>query len=197
MTNVPTPLMIQVEFGLGAENFDWSMGEVELKDYIRTIPDFPRPGILFRDITPLLKTPAAFKQAVDRLVEHYATRDLDAIVGIEARGFLLASPLAYQMRKPLIPVRKVGKLPFKTHRVTYALEYGSDAVEVHADAISRGQRVLIVDDLLATGGTMSAAARLVEETGGRVAGLAALIELADLKGRERLKGYDVLSLITY
>lgn len=170
---------------------------MELKDYIRAIPDFPRPGILFRDITPLLKTPAAFKQAVDKLAERYASRDLDAIVGIEARGFLLASPLACQMGKPLIPVRKVGKLPFKTHRVTYALEYGSDAVEVHADAISRGQRVLIVDDLLATGGTMSAAARLVEQTGGQVAGLAVLIELADLNGRERLKGYDVFSLIKY
>ena len=168
---------------------------MKLKDYIREVPDFPRPGILFRDITPLLKDAAAFHEAVDQLVEYSASLHVDAIVGIDARGFLLAAPLAYRLGKPLVPVRKEGKLPFQTHKVTYALEYGSDAVEVHIDAISQGQRVLIVDDLLATGGTMAAAAKLVETTGGRVAGLAVLVELVDLNGRGCLEGYDLLSLI--
>ena len=170
---------------------------MDLKTYIRDIPDFPSPGILFRDITPLLKDPAAFHEAVDRLAEHYISQKVDSVLGIEARGFLLASPLAYIMRKPLVPVRKEGKLPFETQKVTYTLEYGSDAIEVHTDAISSGQRVLIVDDLLATGGTMAAATRLVEETGGHVAGLALLVELADLGGRDRLEGHDVFSLIQY
>ena len=170
---------------------------MNLKDYIRDIPDFPRPGILFRDITPLLKTSGAFQEAVDRLVQRYTPRDLDVIVGIEARGFLLAAPLAYRLGKALVPVRKEGKLPFETHSVTYELEYGPDAVEVHTDSISAGQRALIVDDLLATGGTMAAAVRLVEMTGGQVAGLAVLVELTDLKGRDRLRGYDVFSLVAY
>ena len=170
---------------------------MDLKDYIRDIPDFPTPGILFRDITPLLKDSAAFREAVDRLAEHYASRDLDTIVGIDARGFLLAAPLAYRLGKPLVLVRKEGKLPFKTHKITYALEYGSDAVEIHIDAIENGQRVLIVDDLLATGGTMAATASLVEQTDGQVAGLAVLVELTDLNGRARLEGYDVLSLVKY
>ncbi|MCI0439942.1 MAG: adenine phosphoribosyltransferase [Chloroflexi bacterium] len=173
------------------------MQSVDLKAHIRDIPDFPTPGILFRDITPLLKDSAAFRAAIDQLAEYCASVRPDAIVAIEARGFLLAAPLAYKLGKPLIPVRKKGKLPFRTYKVEYALEYGSDAVEVHVDGIARGQRVVIVDDLLATGGTMAAAARLVEETGGRVAGLAVLIELADLKGRKRLKGYDIISLVTY
>ena len=170
---------------------------VELKDYIRDIPDFPMPGILFRDITPLLKEPRAFREAVDRLAEYCLRRESDAIVGIEARGFLLAAPLAYRLGQALVPVRKEGKLPFDTHKVTYALEYGAAAVEIHKDAIVGGHRVLIVDDLLATGGTMSAAARLVEETGGQVVGLAVLVELTDLNGRARLQGYDVFSLVKY
>ena len=170
---------------------------MDLKHYIRDIPNFPRPGILFRDITPLLKEPTAFREAVDRFAEHYASWDLDVIIGIEARGFLLAAPLAYRLGKALVPVRKQGKLPFETHRVTYALEYGTDAVEVHTDAVSGGHSVLIVDDLLATGGTMAAAARLVEGTGGTVAGLAVLMELTDLNGRARLRGYDTLSLIQF
>ena len=167
---------------------------VELKDYIRDIPDFPTPGILFRDITPLLKDAMAFREAVDRLGEYCLLRESDAIVGIEARGFLLAAPVAYRLGKALVPVRKEGKLPFDTYKVTYALEYGDDAVEIHRDAIISGHRVLIVDDLLATGGTMSAAARLVEEAGGQVAGL---VELTDLNGRARLRGYDVFSLVKY
>ena len=168
---------------------------MELKEYIRDVPDFPKPGILFRDITPLLKEPAAFREAVDRLAAKYAAEELDVIVGIEARGFVLAAPLAYSLGKALVPVRKEAKLPFETHRVSYALEYGSDAVEIHTDAISSGQRVLIVDDLLATGGTMAAAARLVEIAGGQVVGLAVLVELADLDGRARLRGYDTHALM--
>ena len=170
---------------------------MDLKSYIREIPDFPTPGVLFRDITPLLKDPSAFTHAVDRLADYCAERSLDVVVGIEARGFLLAAPLAYRLGKPLVPVRKQGKLPFDTHKVTYALEYGDDAVEIHKDAIIAGHRVVIVDDLLATGGTMAAATRLVEETGGDVAGLAVLVELSGLRGRARLDGYDVLSLVHY
>ena len=172
-------------------------GDMELKDYIRGIPDFPSVGVLFRDITPLLKAPAAFQDAMQRFAEQYESQEFDCIVGIEARGFLLAAPLAYRMGKPLVPVRKEGKLPYETHTVTYALEYGSDAVQVHTDAIRSGERALIVDDLLATGGTMAAAARLVEATGGQVAGLAVLVELTDLNGRARLRGYEVFSLIKY
>ena len=170
---------------------------MELKDYIRDIPDFPAPGILFRDITPLLKDSVAFREAIDRLADYYETREFDTIVGIDARGFLLAAPLAYRLGKALVPVRKEGKLPFKTHKVTYELEYGSDAVEVHTDAIADGQRVLIVDDLLATGGTMAATASLVEQIGGQVAGVGVLVELTDLNGRALLGGYDVLSLVKY
>ena len=170
---------------------------VELRDYIRDIPDFPVQGVLFRDITPLLKNPEAFRAAIDMFVSRYDGVSVDSIVGIDARGFLLAAPLAYAMGKPLIPVRKEGKLPFETHRATYQLEYGSDAVEVHTDAIADGHRVLIVDDLLATGGTMAAVTKVVEETGGRVAGVAVLVELTALGGRGRLEGYDVYSLVRY
>ena len=170
---------------------------MELKSFVRDIPDFPSPGVMFRDITPLLKDPIAFKEAIDTFVEHWSSRDIDAVVGVDARGFLFAAPLAYRLMKPLIPVRKEGKLPFETHTVAYALEYGSGAVEVHTDALADGQRVLIVDDLLATGGTLVAATKLVERTGGQVAGLAVLIELTDLKGRDRLGGYELQTLITY
>ncbi len=170
---------------------------MDLSEYIRDIPDFPRPGILFKDITPLLAEPKALHEAVDRLSELCAPLKVDTIVSIEARGFLFAAPLAYCIGKPLIPVRKKGKLPFDTYSVTYDLEYGTDTVEVHTDAISNGQRVLIVDDLLATGGTMAAAAKLVESTGGTIAGLVVLLELTDLGGRERLKDYTTLSLVKY
>ena len=170
---------------------------MELKDYIRDIDNFPIPGILFRDITPLLKDSAAFQEVVDRFAEHYRLRDIDAIVGIESRGFLLAAPLAYRLEKALIPVRKKGKLPFETYKVEHTLEYGSGSVEIHTDAIASGQRVLIVDDLLATGGTMGATIDLVETTGGLVAGLAVLVELIDLHGRDRLNGYDVFALIQF
>ena len=168
---------------------------MDLSEYIRDIPDFPRPGILFKDITPLLAEPRAFHEAVDWLSEICAPLRVDTIVSIEARGFLFAAPLAYCTGKPLVPVRKKGKLPFDTYSVTYDLEYGTDTVEVHIDGISNGHRVLIVDDLLATGGTMAAAAQLVERTGGTIAGLAVVLELTDLGGRERLKDYNTLSLV--
>ncbi len=168
---------------------------MDLSQYIRDIPDFPRPGILFKDITPLLAEPKALREAVDRLSILCEPLKVDTIVSIEARGFLFAAPLAYCMGKPLVPVRKKGKLPYDTYSVTYDLEYGTDTVEVHTDAISNGHRVLIVDDLLATGGTMAAAAKLVERTGGTIAGLAVLVELTDLRGRERLEGYDTFSLV--
>ena len=168
---------------------------MELEGYIRNIPDFPRPGIQFKDITPLLKSPDAFRQAVDGFAQYCAALAIDAIVGIEARGFLLAAPLAYRLEKPLIPVRKQGKLPFRTTSLTYELEYGNDTVEIHQDAVGRGQHVLIVDDLLATGGTMAATTKLVEATGAQVAALAVLIELTDLQGRAALEGYDLHSLI--
>ena len=170
---------------------------MDLKKYIRDIPDFPTPGILFRDITPLLMSPGAFRETIGRFLEQYEDKQIDAVVGIDARGFLFASPLAYSMRLPLIPVRKQGKLPFKTYSVTYELEYGSDAVEVHVDAIGTGNRVVIIDDLLATGGTMAAAAKLVEQTGAMVAGLAVVVELTGLGGRDALSGYEVFSILQY
>ena len=168
-----------------------------IKAHIRDVPDFPQSGILFRDITPLLKSPDAFADVIDRFAERYADQEIGAIVGIEARGFLFAAPLALRLGKPFVPVRKEGELPFRTIKVNYSLEYGQSAVEVHTDAINEGQRVLILDDLLATGGTLAATAKLIEKTGGVVAGVAVVIELADLKGRDVLEGYDVLSLVTY
>ena len=170
---------------------------MDLKTYIREIPDFPKPGILFKDITPLLQDPPAFTHAIDLLVAHYQGRRVDAVVAIEARGFLFGAPLAYRLGRPLVPVRKRGKLPFETHSVTYVLEYGSDTVEMHKDGVVAGHRVIVVDDLLATGGTMAAACRLVEESGGRVEGLALVIELTELCGRKHLQGYDILTLIEY
>ena len=170
---------------------------MELKDYIREIPDFPRPGILFKDITPLLKSATAFRYVIHRLAEHYRSQKVDVIAGIEARGFLFAAPLAFRLERPLIPVRKEGKLPFETSSLRYALEYGESAVEVHTDAIAPGQRVLVVDDLLATGGTMAAAAKLVERAGGEVAGLAVIVELDDLRGQDHLRDYDVFSMVHY
>mgnify|MGYP001245390096 CR=1 FL=1 len=170
---------------------------MDLREYIRDVPDFPRSGILFKDITPLLSCPAALRHAIDQMGEKCAALNPDTIVCVEARGFLFAAPIAYQLGIPLVPVRKKGKLPYETNSVTYDLEYGTDTVEVHVDAISEGQRVVIVDDLLATGGTMAASAKLVEQTGGKIAALTVLIELCELKGRARLDGYDLISLIEY
>ena len=170
---------------------------MNLKEYIRDIPDFPEPGILFRDITPLLASPAAFDCAVARLAELCRTPDFDLVVAVESRGFLFGAPLARQLGKPLIPVRKAGKLPYETYAMEYDLEYGSNTLEIHADAIAPGQRALLVDDLLAIGGTLEAASSLVEQCGGIVARLAVVIELAFLDGRRRLAGRELVSLIQY
>ena len=169
---------------------------MDLNEHIRAIPDFPTPGILFRDITPLLAHPEAFKYAVDMLAEGFESEPFDSVVAVEARGFVFAAPLAYRLGVPFVPVRKAGKLPFDTHSETYALEYGSDALEIHVDGISDGSRALIVDDLLATGGTAAATARLVERSGASVAGLAFVIELTELGGRDALAGYRVESLLS-
>jgi adenine phosphoribosyltransferase len=170
---------------------------MDLRSYIRDVPDFPKPGVLFKDITPLLCDPAAFAYSVAMMSAHYATRKIDAIAAAEARGFLFAAPMALELRKPLIPLRKPGKLPYATHSFKYDLEYGSAELHVHTDAVVPGSSVLLVDDVLATGGTMAAACRLIEQAGGSVAGCAFLIELSFLKGRAPLAGRDCFSLITY
>jgi len=169
----------------------------DLKQRIRDIPDFPKAGILFRDITPLLSDGRAFRQAIDFIGERYLDKKVDVVVGIEARGFIMGAALAYKLGAGNVLVRKQGKLPFKTNRTTYALEYGTDTLEIHQDAIKPGQRVVIADDLLATGGTISAAADLVRQLGGEIVELTFLIELVALKGRERLSGLPVFSLLQY
>jgi len=168
-----------------------------VKGLIRDIPDFPQPGIVFKDITPLLADDDAFSSVIDLIVVRYGRGNIDKVVGIEARGFILASPVAYHFGAGFVPVRKEGKLPWETEREEYALEYGTAVLEIHKDAIGDGDRVLIVDDVLATGGTARATAKLVERLGGKVIGIACLIELTFLKGRENLAGYDFFSLITY
>jgi adenine phosphoribosyltransferase len=170
---------------------------MELKSYIREIPDFPKPGVLFRDITPLLKDIGAFRYAIDRLVDRFQGNQLDVIVVIESRGFLFGAPLAYKMGIPMVPARKIGKLPAATHKAEYALEYGKASMEIHADGLSPGQKVLLLDDLLATGGTLEASARLVEMSGGVVRDIGVIIELMELGGRRRLEGYDIFSLVQY
>jgi adenine phosphoribosyltransferase len=169
----------------------------DLKRRIRDIPDFPKPGILFRDITPLLADGKAFRQAIDHIGERYLGQKIDVVVGVEARGFIMGAALAYKLGAGNTLIRKSGKLPFKTHRSTFSLEYGTDTLEIHQDAFKPGQRVLIADDLLATGGTISAAVDLVRQLGGEIVELAFLIELTPLKGREKLKDYSVFSLIQY
>jgi adenine phosphoribosyltransferase len=169
----------------------------ELKRLIREVPDFPKPGVLFYDITTLLKDRVGLRGAVDALAEHYAGRKIDRVVGIEARGFIFAPMVAYRLNAGFVPVRKPQKLPAETVSATYNLEYGQDALEMHRDAITPGQEVLIIDDLLATGGTAAAVAQLVEMLGGRVAGIGFLIELEFLKGREKLTGYEVHSVLKY
>jgi adenine phosphoribosyltransferase len=170
---------------------------MDLKAYIRDVPDFPKPGVLFKDITPLLMDPDAFAYAVARLGAHFATRKIDAIAAAEARGFLFAAPIAIELHKPLIPLRKPGKLPFRTHSFRYDLEYGSAELHVHEDVIQPRARVLLVDDVLATGGTMQAGVKLVEKAGGVVVGCAFLVELRFLRGRDKLEGYPIFSLIEY
>ncbi len=170
---------------------DWLRGR------IRDVADFPSPGIVFRDLTPLLGDPEALRYTVDALADAFAGRPVDKVVGIEARGFILAAPVAYRLGAGFVPARKPGKLPWRTEAQTYALEYGVDGLEVHADAVLAGEHVLVVDDVIATGGTAEATVRLVERLGGTVAGLAFAVELTFLSGRGKLEGYDVVSLVTY
>lgn len=168
-----------------------------LKGYIRDIPDYPQPGILFRDITPLLQDSQALRFAIDKLTERYRGAGIDAVVGIESRGFIFGTALAYLLGVGFVPVRKKGKLPADTISIQYDLEYGTNVLEIHTDGLRPGQRVLIVDDLLATGGTTEGTVRLVESLGARVVSLAFLIELEALKGRSRLPGQDVFALLSY
>jgi adenine phosphoribosyltransferase len=170
---------------------------MELKNFIRDIPDFPKPGILFKDITPLLAEPPAFARSIELLANHYRAKPIDAIAAAEARGFLIAAPLALELKKPLVPLRKPGKLPYRTYSLKYDLEYGSAELQMHEDSVRKGARVLLVDDLLATGGTMKAGCGLIEQAGGIVAGCGFLVELGFLKGREKLKAYEIFSLIIY
>ena len=169
----------------------------ELKKLIREVPDFPKKGILFYDITTLLKDKLGFARLIDALSAHYIGKEIDLILGMEARGFIFGPALAYRLNAGFVPVRKPGKLPAETAKVSYQLEYGSNALEIHKDAIEKGQRVLIVDDLLATGGTAAATAQLAAGLGAQIAGLAFVVELDFLKGREKLANYDVFSLLHY
>lgn len=168
-----------------------------LKGLIRTVPDFPKPGIQFYDITTLLKDPYGLRTSIDRLVELIADQNVDTVIGIEARGFIFAPALAYRLKAGFVPVRKPRKLPSEIESISYSLEYGTDTLEIHKDAIGKGNRVIIADDLLATGGTARAVVDLVERLGGEVAGLAFLVELTFLNGRERFNGYKVASLLQY
>ena len=169
----------------------------DLKQHIREVPDFPKPGILFYDITTLLKDRVALRKTIDRLSWLFADRQVDKVVGIESRGFLFGAQVAYKLNTGFVPVRKPGKLPAETVHQSYELEYGSDRIEMHRDAITPGENVLILDDLIATGGTALATARMVEELGGKVVGFGFVIELGFLPGREKLSAYDVRSLIRY
>ena len=168
-----------------------------LKQLIRAVPDFPKPGILFYDITTVLKDKAGFAQLIDAFAQYYIGKDVDIVLGIEARGFIFGPALAYRLNAGFVPIRKPGKLPAPTEKVKYDLEYGSDSLEIHKDAIQPGQRVVIVDDLLATGGTMQGSVELVERLGGKVAGIAVAIELDFLKGRTKFPNFEVFSLLHY
>jgi adenine phosphoribosyltransferase len=169
----------------------------QIKALIRDVPDFPEPGVVFKDITPVLADPIAFSTIIDLIVVHFGRGNVDKVVGIEARGFILGAPVAYHFGAGVVPVRKKGKLPHETIDEEYALEYGTASLEIHRDAFAPGERVLIVDDVLATGGTAKAAASLVERIGGKVCGIATLIELQFLHGRDKLEGYDLFTLIRY
>lgn len=171
--------------------------EQRLKGAIRDIPDFPKPGIVFKDITPLLLDPEAFRVTLEALTEYARARDAHKVIGVDARGFLFAGPVADRLGIGLVPVRKEGKLPHNTHSESYSLEYGTNTLELHADAISEGERVVVIDDLLATGGTVRAAASLAEACGGVISGMGFVVELGFLDGRRQLAGYDCYSLVTY
>ena len=169
----------------------------KIKEKIRTVPHFPKKGIMFRDITTLLKDAEGFKETIDLLVTRYQSMPVDLVAGIESRGFIIAGAIARLLGKGFVPIRKPGKLPAETYRVEYDLEYGKDTLEMHKDAIDKGARVLVVDDLLATGGTMRAACEMIEKAGGEVVECAFIVELPDLKGREKLKNYKVYSLVAF
>ncbi|HYG73320.1 MAG TPA: adenine phosphoribosyltransferase [Actinomycetota bacterium] len=173
------------------------MDLTQVKALVRDVPDFPQEGIVFKDITPLLADELAFSTVIDLIVVHFGRGNVDKVVGIEARGFILASPVAYHFGAGFVPVRKKDKLPWETESAEYSLEYGTATLEIHKDAVTPGERVLVVDDVLATGGTARATAELVERIGGKVIGLAFLIELGFLKGRERIAGYDLFTLLEY
>jgi adenine phosphoribosyltransferase len=177
------------------------VGGVEVADrlaaLVRDIPDFPRPGITFKDLTPLLADPHAFRAAVDGIADRFSEAGVSRVLGVEARGFILAAPIAYRFGAGFTPVRKAGKLPWKVEAEEYELEYGTDLLEIHKDAIEPGERILVIDDVLATGGTAAATVRLVERLGGEVVGLGFVLELAFLDGRSRLPGRDVVSLVTF
>lgn len=170
---------------------------IDLKSLIREIPDFPKKGVLFRDITTLLKDRQAFQRVIRKLAGFYEDEGVDKVVAVESRGFILGAPLAYHLGAGFVPIRKPGKLPSDIFEVTYELEYGSDGLAVHQDAIAKGERILLVDDLLATGGTMEAAVNLVRRFEGVILGLVFLVELTELRGRDKLRGYPILSLVTY
>lgn len=169
----------------------------DLKNYIRDIPDFPKEGIIFKDITPLWKDKDAFSQTIDIIGERYKNHQIDVVVGVEARGFIVGAPVAYKLGVGFVPMRKPGKLPYKTTSVSYELEYGIDTIQMHEDGVNPGERVLIVDDLLATGGTARAMCKLVEQAGGKVVELAFIVELTFLHGKDKLKDWPVFSLIQY
>jgi adenine phosphoribosyltransferase len=169
----------------------------QLRALVRDVPNFPQEGIVFKDITPLLADELAFSTVIDLIVVHFGRGNVDKVVGIEARGFILASPVAYHFGAGFVPVRKKDKLPWDTEAAEYALEYGTATLEIHRDAVAPGERVLVVDDVLATGGTAKATAGLVERIGGKVVGIACLIELGFLNGRQQLEGYDLLTLLSY
>ncbi len=173
------------------------MDGTNLQEYIRSIPDWPKKGILFRDITPLLADPKALTAAIDALCDGFAEADVDYVAAVEARGFIFGAAVAKKLDAGFVPIRKKGKLPFETETVTYDLEYGTDTLEVHCDAVQKGAKVLMVDDLLATGGTMAAACELIEKIGGQIVGISFLIELSELAGRNKLAGYDVKTVMSY
>jgi len=170
---------------------------INLERYIRSVPDWPKEGILFRDITPLLADPKAFAAAIDALCAGKQSADIEYVAAVEARGFIFGAAVARKLNVGFVPIRKKGKLPFKTESVTYDLEYGSDTLEVHRDAVGKGAKVLMVDDLLATGGTMAAACKLIEKIGGQIVGISFLIELSELAGRDKLSGYTIKTVISY
>jgi adenine phosphoribosyltransferase len=170
---------------------------INLENHIRSIPDWPKKGILFRDITPLLADPKAFAAAIDALCADFTDADIKYVAAVEARGFIFGAAVARKLGAGFVPIRKKGKLPFKTESITYDLEYGTDTLQVHCDAVAKGAKVLMVDDLLATGGTMAAACKLIEKIGGQIVGISFLIELTELSGRGKLAGYTVKTVISY